>query len=140
MQKLKVISVGKTKQKWLDDAIKEYIKRLSQTLEMEFIWAKDDDGLIKLVNKEDNVVCLDPQGKMYTSEQFSEFILDRFEKGGSRLSLVIGGAEGLPPEFKLKHPLISLSKMTFTHQCTRLILIEQIYRAFEISRGSKYHK
>mgnify|MGYP000275819416 CR=1 FL=1 len=140
MQKIKLISVGKTKEKWLEDAINEYIKRLSPYLEFEFIWAKDDIHLVKLVEKEKNVICLDVEGTLYSSESFAKYILESLEQGGSRLTLVIGGAEGLPFELKTKHSKISLSPMTFTHQCTRLILIEQIYRAFELAKGSKYHK
>jgi len=140
MQKLKIISVGKTKEKWLDDAIDEYLKRLSPVLEISFSWLKDDDQLTKAVAKESNVVCLDVLGKMMSSEDFSTFIHNKIQAGGSRLTLVIGGAEGLPVSFKTKYPLISFSPMTFTHQCIRLILVEQIYRAFEIAKGTKYHK
>ncbi|MEC7839385.1 MAG: 23S rRNA (pseudouridine(1915)-N(3))-methyltransferase RlmH [Chlamydiota bacterium] len=140
MQKLKIISVGKTKEKWLDDAIEEYLKRLTPILEVSFTYVKDDEQLIKAVSKESNVVCLDVLGKMMSSESFSEFIHKKFLEGGSRLTLVIGGAEGLPSSFRSKYPLISFSLMTFTHQCIRLILIEQIYRAFEIAKGTKYHK
>lgn len=141
MLKCKIFSVGKTKEKWLEMAINEYVKRLQKTLSFEFIWARDDEQLERLVEKEAiPIICLDVLGKMMDSESFSQFIVDQFEKGGAKLSIVIGGAEGLPPNMKKKYPLISLSPMTLTHQCTRLILVEQIYRAFEIARGSKYHK
>ena len=64
----------------------------------------------------------------------------QLEKGGARITFAIGGAEGFSEEVKKSYPLISLSPLTFTHQMTRLILIEQIYRATEILKGSKYHK
>lgn len=141
MLKCKIFSVGKTKEQWLEMAIGEYVKRLQKVLSFEFIWAKDDVQLERLVEKESGeIICLDVLGKMHDSESFSDYIISAFERGGSKLSIVIGGAEGLPSYMKKKYPLVSLSPMTMTHQCTRLILIEQIYRGLEIARGSKYHK
>lgn len=139
MHKIKLLSVGKTKEEWLDQAIDEYVKRLKPVAAFEFIWAKNDEQLLAFVEKESNVVALDAAGQQMTSEEFAVFLNKKLESGGSRLTLVIGGAEGLPPELK-KLPLISLSPMTMTHQIVRLVLLEQIYRGFEIARGSKYHK
>lgn len=140
MLKLKILSIGKTKEAWLEEALNEYAKRLKPILAIEWIWAKDNPHLIELVNKEPLVICLDPAGSLMTSEQFAIFLNQSWEKGGSRLAMVIGGAEGLPSELKKKSALISLSPLTFTHQITRLVLIEQIYRATEIIKGSQYHK
>lgn len=139
MLKLKLISVGKTKEEWLDAAIDEYVKRLKPVMAIEFLWVKNDEQLVAAVEKESGVVCLDAAGKQMTSEQFAVFVNKSFEGNGSRLTLVIGGAEGLPPKLK-EYPLISLSLMTMTHQIVRLVLMEQLYRAFEILKGSKYHK
>lgn len=140
MHKLRILSIGKTKETWLEEALDEYIKRLSKTLSIEFIWAKNDEQLLLLASKEPTLICLDAAGKMMDSENFSTFIIKKFEEGGSRLAIAIGGAEGLPASLKQHATLISLSPMTFTHQLVRLILVEQIYRAFEIDRGSRYHK
>jgi 23S rRNA (pseudouridine1915-N3)-methyltransferase len=140
MLKLKILSVGKTKEKWLEDAFNEYLKRLQNTTQVDCQWAKDTSQLIEWTQKEAFFLCLDPEGLLFTSEDFSKFLIDQWEKQGSRLTLVIGGAEGLPAELKQKARLISLSPLTFTHQMTRLILIEQVYRALEIHRGSHYHK
>lgn len=140
MQKIKIISIGKTKEKWLQDAIFEYTKRLSPYLEIEFIWAKDNEHLIKILSLEKKIICLDPQGQEMDSETFSSFLHTSLIDGGARVTFVIGGAEGLPQILRKSFPLLSLSRLTFTHQCTRLLLIEQIYRAFEISKGTKYHK
>lgn len=78
------------------------------------------------------------------SPAFSKFVFSKLEEGGSRLTFVVGGAEGLPPGLKSKPPQggtkLSLSSMTFTHLWARALLAEQIYRASEIRRGSKYHK
>jgi 23S rRNA (pseudouridine1915-N3)-methyltransferase len=150
MFKIKILSVGKTKEAWLEQALNEYIKRLQPIAAFEFVWAKNDKQLLELVGKEGYFICLDANGMLMSSEKFSGYLIDRLEKNGSRLTLVIGGAEGLPAELKAGNgagagagagaELISLSPMTLTHQATRLILLEQIYRAFEIARGSKYHK
>lgn len=140
MYKLRIFSVGKTKEEWLEQAITEYLKRLQHTASIEFVWAKNNEQLVALVEKEEAVICLDALGRMMDSEKFSSFLVKQLEAGGSRLSFVIGGAEGLPASFKKKYPLISFSLMTFTHQIIRLILVEQIYRGFEICKGSKYHK
>jgi 23S rRNA (pseudouridine1915-N3)-methyltransferase len=140
MLKLKVISIGKTKESWLEEGLSEYTKRLKPQMNIEWIWAKDNHQLTEFVNKESLVICLDPAGELYTSEQFASFFDQRWQQGGSRLAIVIGGADGLPSELKNKHPLISLSRLTFTHQMTRLVLIEQLYRALEIKKGSQYHK
>jgi 23S rRNA (pseudouridine1915-N3)-methyltransferase len=140
MLKLKILSIGKTKEEWLEEGLKEYIKRLKPSLSLETVWAKNDAHLIELCQKEPIAIGLDPQGQLLTSEQFSAFLSQCWEKGGSRLTIVIGGAEGLPSILKQQLMLISLSPMTFTHQLTRLILVEQIYRALEIRKGSRYHK
>lgn len=136
MIKVKIFSIGKTKESWLEEALQEYTKRLKSTATFEWLWAKNNDQLIEWVESEDSVICLDPNGKLMTSEQFANLV----EKGGSRLSFVIGGAEGLPEKLKKNYFLLSLSPLTLTHQMTRLLLIEQIYRAFEIKKGSQYHK
>lgn len=140
MLKLKIISIGKTKEEWLNSAINEYVKRLSPVLKIEFVWAKDNDQLKDLLDKEPAVICLDAQGKMLDSEQFSKFLQNQFVESDSRVVMAIGGSDGLPKEIKGLYPCISLSLMTMTHQIVRLVLIEQIYRAFEIAKGSKYHK
>ena len=140
MLKLKIVSIGKTKETWLNEAIDEYLKRLSPILQIEFVLLKNDDQLIDYLKNEPRILCLDAAGKSFTSEQFSTFIQQEFIQGKSRLAMVIGGAEGLPSVLKSNHKTFSLSPMTMTHQIVRLFLVEQIYRAFEIAKGSKYHK
>ena len=140
MQKIRILSIGKNKEPWLEQALSEYVKRLKSSLEIEFTWAKNNDQLHALAEKEPHRFCLDANGKLMSSEQFASFLTKNLELGGSRLAIIIGGAEGLTPELKASNALVSLSPMTFTHQMTRLILLEQIYRAIEISKGSGYHK
>lgn len=140
MLKLKILSIGKTKEKWLEEAFSEYVKRLKPILQVECLWAKDNSQLTEWTQKENCAICLDPTGRLFSSEEFSKFLAGEWEKGGSRLTFVIGGAEGLPLELKKTKTLISLSPMTFTHQMTRLVLIEQVYRTTEIQKGTNYHK
>ena len=155
-------------EKWLEDAYNMYETRLKPSnLDVKTMWHKNDDELTKHVHADSDkghtVVLLDPTGKIGTSEQFSEDVYDWLDRGGSRLSFVIGGAEGLPPELKYGQyggggggggnkkgkkggkrgsdfQLFSLSTLTFTHQFARTLLMEQIYRASDIQRGSGYHK
>jgi 23S rRNA (pseudouridine1915-N3)-methyltransferase len=140
MYKVKILTIGKIKDDWLEKAISEYVKRLKPILEIEFHLARNHSQLLQWIEKETHILCLDAQGKLMNSEKFSDFILAHLLEGGSRSTFVIGGAEGLPDSVKSKYPLISLSPMTFTHAMVRVILIEQIYRAFEIAKGSRYHK
>ena len=140
MIRIKILSVGKTKESWLDEAVSEYLKRLQGTILFDFVWVKDDSQLLVNAEKEDHLIGLDPAGISMTSEQFSEFFAQQALISGARFAFVIGGPEGLPASLKKKIPLISLSAMTFTHQIARLILLEQVYRATEIQKGSKYHK
>ncbi len=141
MYRIKVYSIGKTKEDWLQRAIEEYAERLQSSLHFEWILAKNDAQLHQFLEKENNFICLDLQGKQLTSEEFSRNLIKWLQDCGSRLSFVIGGAEGISAAIKSRtRGMISLSKMTFTHQIARLILVEQIYRALEIDKGTAYHK
>ncbi len=136
MFRVTILTIGRLKERWLEAAFGEYQKRLTGQATISIELVKDDKQLVEKASTQKNLYALDPAGKAYTSEAFAGLI----ESAPSRLTFVIGGSEGLPDQIKQAAPLISLSPLTFTHQMTRLILIEQIYRAFEIRRGSKYHK
>ena len=140
MYHLRILSINKTKEQWLQEALDEFFKRMRSAAHFECIWAKNAAQLLSLAANEPYLVCLDSAGPLMSSEQFSSFLLSKLEEGGSHLAFLIGGPEGLPSELKDKYPLLSLSRLTFTHQLVRLILVEQIYRAFEIAKGSNYHK
>lgn len=136
MFKVKVLTIGRCKEKWLAEALREYEKRLKGKLSIEWVLAKDDSHLSELASHQP-FVALDPKGELLTSEAWSLKMIQL----GLRLTFVIGGAEGLPNEILKKAQFRwSLSPLVFTHQITRLILIEQLYRATEIERGSQYHK
>ncbi len=146
--KIRIVGRKNGSEKWLEDAYSMYETRLRPSnLDIETLWHKNDSELIKGVlsdkEKGHTIVLMDPIGKMRSSEQFSDDLFSWMEEGGSRVVFVIGGAPGLPPELKdsvSNGMLISLSPMTFTHQFARTILMEQIYRASEIRKGSGYHK
>lgn len=145
--KIRIVGRKSGSEQWLDDAYSMYETRLqSSPLDVETVWHKNDAELIKGVdtdlNKNHVVVLLDPKGTTCTSEVFAEKVFEWLNHGGSRLSFVIGGAEGLPAALLQDKSLqtIRLSDLTFTHQFARVCLTEQIYRATEIKKGSGYHK
>ncbi len=119
----------------LADAIGSYEKRIKGHVSLEWVILKSDKELEeRLASKE--YYCFDVLGKDYTSESFSKLLTSKMH-----WNFVIGGASGLPKEVvKGARALISFSKFTFPHEIVRLLVVEQIYRAFEIGRGSPYHK
>jgi len=138
MIKIKVLTIGKTKEKWLNDAIKLYEKRVSHSLVFNWDLVKDTNQLLMHAEKLTNYICLDPKGLSLTSIDFCEKL---FSPPQSRISFIIGGDMGIPNKIVERASMVlSLSPLTFTHQITRLILIEQLYRSLEIQKGSKYHK
>lgn len=140
MIKIRIISPGKLKDTWLEEAIQEYLKRMTPYAAIELVWTKDEKSFSKLIQSEKNLIYLDPKGKEMTSEQFTAYFFKQVELGGSSLSFAIGGPDGFPKGITEGKALLSLSKMTFTHQMSRLLLVEQLFRAFEIQRGSDYHR
>lgn len=138
MFKVKIYTVGKARERWLQEAIAEYEMRLTAKCAVEWILAKNDADLMEKCSGEPKLIALDPKGELMSSEEWSKKL---FGKLGSRPAFVIGGPEGIPKALLEKSSLkFSLSPLTFTHQMARLILLEQIYRAFEIDSGSSYHK
>jgi 23S rRNA (pseudouridine1915-N3)-methyltransferase len=141
MFKIKVFTIGKCKEQWLEEALAEYSKRLQGQMSIEWVLLKDLKQLKSSLHKEPSYIALDPQGSLFSSEEFAIFLQKALMQEGSRLSFAIGGAEGLPSDLlERAFARVSLSPLTFTHQLTRLILVEQMYRALEILKGSAYHK
>ena len=140
--------------------IGEYLKRLKPYTNIEIVEVMDEpvsdnpslsqieiaknkegEKVLKLLKEGDYVINLDLNKKQYTSEEFASFIENKMVKGGSFITFIIGGSYGLSDELKRRaNDSISLSNMTFLHQMSRLILLEQIYRAFKINRNETYHK
>ena len=157
--KIKIYCIGKIKEQYLKDGINEYLKRISAYSNIEIIEvadskvkdnpnssdiekAKNEEGerILKLL-KNDYLIGLDLNKKEQTSEAFATFLHSKLVESGSNISFVIGGSYGLSDALKERcNTSISLSKLTFLHQMTRLILLEQIYRAFKILNNETYHK
>lgn len=158
--KITIVSVGKIKEKYFVDAIKEYSKRLSaycqlthievpdekcpETLsEKEEIMVKDKEAsrILSKIKDKQYVYALAIEGKQRSSEAFSKEIESLGIQGKSDIVFVIGGSLGLSDHvMKRANDYISFSKMTFPHQMMKVVLVEQIYRGFRISRGEPYHK
>lgn len=136
MYKFEIITTGKLKENWLKLAIEEYEKRLTNRAKIEWIIKKDEKELFNFLKDKKNYICLDPKGKSFTSENFSNLL-----QKNVKTTFVIGGKNKIPDFIKKRAFLVlSLSSLTFTHKMTRVILIEQIYRHLEILKGSKYHE
>lgn len=153
MLHIKIICVGKLKEKFYIDAANEYIKRLSTYCKLEIIEIPEEklpenagDTLIlkamdieykKIIEKIPKGYIVSPlciEGNIYSSEEFASIINDK-------ICFIIGGSNGLSIDLKeLAKYKISLSKMTFPHHFARVMLLEQVYRSFTIKNGGKYHK
>ena len=158
--KITLVTVGKIKEKYFRDALAEYEKRLSRYCKLEIISVEDEktpDGagkaleeqikkkeaqrLLRYIREDAYVITLEIGGKMYDSEGFSSMIEQLGVSGHGHIQFVIGGSLGLHEDVTERADLaVSFSKMTFPHQMMRVILLEQIYRAFKINRNETYHK
>ena len=150
---IKIICVGKVKEKYLKDAIEEYQKRLSKYTKVNIIEVEDegiDDSLKameiererieKHINPKDYLITLEIEGKEISSLQFAEKI-DNIFNNYSNITFIIGGSYGLSSNLKIKSNChLSFSKMTFPHQLFRVFLLEQIYRTYKINNNERYHK
>lgn len=158
--KITVITVGKIKEKFFREAVSEYRKRLSRYCSLEIREAEDEhapDGISdaqreQILKKEGEriekllpggayIVTLEIEGREFTSEAFAQEISDLGVRGQSHIVFVIGGSFGIHNTIKKRADLaVSFSKMTFPHQLMRVILLEQLYRAFRIINREPYHK
>jgi 23S rRNA (pseudouridine1915-N3)-methyltransferase len=138
--KLRVVWVGKTKNPQLAKLCEDFIRRIRHFLPLE-IAAVKEARLLAALDAADRVVALDPNGKSWTSEQFASFIQQHMTSDPRRLTFVIGDYAGLSVEVKKRADLHwSLSPLTFTHDMTRMLLLEQIYRALSIIHNFPYSK
>lgn len=154
--KIKLICVGKTGKKFLEEGEQEYVKRLghyltfdrielpdvkqSKTLTEEQIKSREADMIQTKIQPGEKVFLLDEKGKEFSSEQFAEFLQKQFNQGGQAIVFVIGGPYGFSDAlYELATGKISLSKMTFSHQMVRMFFVEQLYRSMTILKGEPYH-
>lgn len=153
--KLRLVCVGKLSEAWLKQAAEEYAGRLRRHFSLEIVELKEEKGgrgdLPGLLRREGErildkiperafVVALDERGKQFGSEQLAEKLGEEMLHGGRPWCLVIGGPYGMSPAVKQRADImLSLSKMTFTHQMARVFLLEQLYRCSAILRNEPYH-
>lgn len=158
--KITVAAVGKLKERYLKDGIAEYTKRLSRFAEVEVVEVDDEhapdslseaqegqvkqreaERLLKRIKEGSYIVLLDLAGEQINSESFSSKLESVMLSGNSHITFIIGGSLGLDKSLiSAANYRLCLSKMTFPHQLARLILLEQIYRAFKIMKNETYHK
>ena len=143
---IKIICVGKVKEKYLRDMINDYAKRISKYHKIEIIELtdsninKEKEELLRVINTKDYNIVMDIDGNNLSSREFAEKI-DKTFLINSNITFIIGGSDGISPEIKgLANYRLSFSKLTFPHQLFRGILLEQIYRAFKILNNESYHK
>ncbi|MDO9578905.1 MAG: 23S rRNA (pseudouridine(1915)-N(3))-methyltransferase RlmH [Candidatus Cloacimonadales bacterium] len=152
--KIKILALGKSKQGFIEAGLQEYLKRLSKYTQTEFVIlpdvhltktnsleiVKEKEAAIleKYLNERDFIIALDENGNQFKSIEFARLIEQ--QKGKGDIVFIIGGVYGLSQKILQKANLsLSFSEFTFTHQMIRLILSEQLYRAFTILEGKKYH-
>ncbi|CIT04491.1 23S rRNA (pseudouridine(1915)-N(3))-methyltransferase RlmH [Streptococcus pneumoniae] len=158
--KIKVVTVGKLKEKYLKDGIAEYSKRISRFAKFSMIELSDEktpdkasesenqkileiegQRILSKIADRDFVIVLAIEGKTFFSEEFSKQLEETSIKGFSTLTFIIGGSLGLSSSVKNRANLsVSFGRLTLPHQLMRLVLVEQIYRAFTIQQGFPYHK
>ncbi len=149
---IKILCIGKLKESFWKDAIKEYEKRLTKYTKLELLeleeekmdsiqaLAKERDRILKHIKEDDYVITLEIEGTEVTSEELSKK-LEELEMKYRKITFVIGSSHGLHEDIKRRsNYALSFSKMTFPHQLFRVILLEQIYRAYKIKNHENYHK
>lgn len=160
MLKIDLIVLGKIKEKYLNEAIDEYKKRISRFASLNIVELKDRDKPDKLsdaeldkiideeseeiltkIDEESFVITLEIEGKLLTSEEFAEEIKNVSVRGYSKITLIIGGSNGFNKKVSSKADLkLSFGRMTMNHKLMRVVLLEQIFRCFKIMNNEAYHK
>jgi 23S rRNA (pseudouridine1915-N3)-methyltransferase len=154
---IKLTVIGKTEEKYLIEAVENYIKRLKHYVNFEIIYLPDIKGakslssyeikekeadiLLKQISKYDKNILFDEKGKLFSSKEFATHLQKQMNQGIKNLNFIVGGAYGFSPRiYQEVQEKISISPMTFSHQMIRLLIVEQIYRANTILNNEPYHK
>ena len=155
--KIKIIALGRIKEKFLKEGIDEFLKRLTpysavEVIELSPVEIKDEhlieraldeegEKILSYIKPQSYVITLEIKGKELSSEEFAEKIVELTNDGQGEIVFVIGSSCGISKNVSARANFkMSMSKMTFLHHFARLILVEQIYRAFKIIKGETYHK
>lgn len=150
---IKIICVGKIKEKYLRDAIEEYKKRISKYTKLEIlelpdydydnkqiVLEKEKENILKNINNKDYIITMEIEGKNISSEELADKI-DKIFITNPNISFIIGGSYGIHEDIKkMSNYSLSFSKLTFPHQLFRVLLLEQIYRSYKILNNESYHK
>ena len=154
--KIRLITVGATDVKWVREGLELYMSRLSHyvpftleeipelknvsSLTRDQIKEKEGEGILRRIKAGDEVILLDERGRELRSVELAGLLRDKMARGGRDLAFVIGGAYGFSDAvYARSDAMLSLSRMTFSHQMVRTIFAEQLYRAFTIIKGEPYH-
>lgn len=144
---IKIICIGKIKEKYMQDAIKDYLKRVNKYHKIDIIELNDSNindekkEILKVLNLKDYIITLEINGNMISSIELSNMVDNIWTNINSSITFIIGGSEGIHDDIKkLSNYKLSFSKMTFPHQMFRLLLLEQLYRSFKIMNNESYHK
>jgi 23S rRNA (pseudouridine1915-N3)-methyltransferase len=144
--KIKIAWIGKTREAAITALTEEYLKRIARYATVEGVTVRDEADLLSKFGAgskaaaKSTLVLMDSRGKEFSSEQFAKFLGDYQDRNPLPLVLAIGGADGFSPEARsAAHSMISLGKMTLAHELARVVLLEQVYRAFTILKGHPYH-
>jgi 23S rRNA (pseudouridine1915-N3)-methyltransferase len=143
--KIKIAWIGKTKEAAIQSLADEYLKRISRFAPVEGVALRDEAALLEICGRgkggaRPTLVLMDSRGKEFSSEQFAKFLGDYQDRNPLPLVIAIGGADGFSAEARsAAQQTISLGKMTLPHELARVVLLEQVYRAFTILKGHPYH-
>lgn len=144
--KIKIVWIGKTKKAAISALTEEYLKRISRYAQVEGVAARDEAALLEMCGRtgksagKSTLVLMDSRGKEFSSEQFAKFLGDYQDRNPLPLVFAIGGADGFRETARTAaQQVISLGKMTLAHELARVVLLEQVYRAFTILQGHPYH-
>ena len=144
--KIRIAWIGKTKEPAVASLTEEYLKRISRYVQAEGIALRDEQDLLAKcgvsgkAGSKSTLVLMDSRGKEFSSEQFAKFLGDYQDRNPVPLVFAIGGADGFGKDtMSAAHHVISLGKMTLAHELARIVLLEQVYRAFTILKGHPYH-
>jgi 23S rRNA (pseudouridine1915-N3)-methyltransferase len=146
--KIKIAWIGKTKEPAIKSLTEEYLKRISRYVQVEGVTLRDEAAMLEMCRRTEGkqagakstLVLMDSRGKEFSSEQFAKFLGDHRDRNPLPLVFAVAGADGFSNEARAAaQQAISLGKMTLAHELARVVLLEQLYRAFTILKGHPYH-